>query len=199
MLVRKLIADIKETLRKRNVDDRIPNQLVYSKLIKFTSLLIKRESDSRKIFSQMHLFKSLELELEDYRGYKRSIKEIPSFFSTNYGNLLIVGATNYTNAYKQTLPEQFERTKHREFKDPNIRYYWIENQRLVIPDNFLKFTTVRGLFYDYHEFPCQSLLDTEFPCPDYLMEEVVTQVVSSLLTREKITEDTNPDMNSNSR
>src|ERR1051325_6070486 len=108
MLVRKLIADVRETLRKRNVDDRIPAPFIYNKLIKF-------ESDSRKIFSQTHIFKNVEFKLEDYNGYKRSILEIPSFFSTNYGNLLVVGATDYTNAYKQTVPEAYERTKYREF------------------------------------------------------------------------------------
>jgi|ERR1051325_1933477 hypothetical protein len=199
MLVRKLIADVRETLRKRNVDDRIPAPFIYNKLIKFASLLIKRESDSRKIFSQTHIFKNVEFKLEDYNGYKRSILEIPSFFSTNYGNLLVVGATDYTNAYKQTVPEAYERTKYREFKDPNNRYYWIENKHLVIPDNFLRFVNVRGLFYDYKELPCQSILDTDFPCPDYLMEEVLIQTVNSLTLREKIVEDTNPDLDVNNK
>lgn len=199
MQVRDLIADVKQSLRKKNLDDRIPNSFVYSKLIKHTALLIKRESDSRRIFRQTNLFKPKVFELESYQGMRRSMEEIPDFFTTSYGNLLLVGSDDYTNAYKQISPEKLSQTKTREFQNPNKKYYWIENNRLVIPDGYMEDVLVRGLFYNYTDYPCQPLLDTEFPCPDYLLEEVVNMSVQSLTVREKITPDENPNLDSNNK
>lgn len=199
MQVRKLIADVKQSLKKLNIDDRLSNEFVYSKLIKYTSILIKRESNSRRIFRQTNLFKPLDFDLENYGEYKRTTKDIPSFFTTDYGNLLIVGAMDYTNAYKLATPESFEKTKTREFRNPNHRFYWIENNRIIIPDYYLDSVSVRGIFYNYTDQPCQSVLDTEFPCPDYLLEEVIRLTIEGLSIREQIREDENPNLDTNNK
>lgn len=200
MIVRDLIADIRQSLKKLTLDDRIPNQFIYSKLIKCAGFLIKRESTSRKIYKETNLFRPIPIELEDYNGVKRSLDKLPDFFTTNDGVLLMVGSNDYSNDFTFSNPQKFERSRTREFSNPNKRFFWIENGHLIIPDPYLEDVIVKGLFFNYKEFPCQSLLDTEFPCPFYLKEDLITMVVQTLLaSREKLVQDEDPNLDTNKK
>lgn len=200
MTVRELISDVKQSMKAVNMDDRLSNRYIYSKLIKYAALLIKRESD-RKIYKQNNLFRPIRLELEDYYEYKRSTKPLPDFFTTSDGPLLIVGSVDHSNKFDNTDPVKYARTLTREFTNPNKKYFWIEDQHLIIPDAYLQVLTVRGLFFNYKdpEVPCQSILDTPFPLPEYLKEETINLTMQALMTRAQIVEDEDPNLDNNKK
>ena len=202
MLVRLIISRIKQDLNKLNLDQNFSNRYIYSKLITAASVLIKRETDNRKIFRQTHLFKQINVELtrnSGSTGLVKSVNKVPKFFTSNSGNLLMVNSVDFSNSIRQIAPENYNIIKQREFQDPNNNYYWIIDDYLYITNNFLRSVPVRGLFYDHVDGECQKILDTEFPCPDYLLEDTVNLTLNSLYNREKVAPDENPDQNTLSK
>ena len=57
---REIISTVRSMLKSVNIDDRLPSAFIYSKIMDIATLIIKRESETRRIFNSGELFKKIE-------------------------------------------------------------------------------------------------------------------------------------------
>lgn len=227
--VRETIYLVRNGLRSVNLDDRISNRFIYQLLLKYTSLFIKRESDSRRIWKMTNLFQSLPgcIELEEAplaeacpglilpgcETVMKSKEPIPGSFQSIYGNFLTITTLDGMKKFEYKEPSVYGRVKKREFTAPSIGYYWLDEEYLIIPDG-PEAVLVRGLFIkDLSQeqtsstkggsFPyggCQGILDSQFIVPSYLEGDVVRQVLQDIRSiTSTLQPDEQPDINTLSK
>ncbi len=212
MLNKEFIALVEQDLNALNFDDYISKEYIWSKGITNLEILIKRESDSRKLYSNTKLFQTLCIEMEETDSIFCSVKlpckkvckskeKVPKTFSTSSGSLLIVSNILSEEVYKEVLPSRYNTISNRGIKT-KTKYWWIENDYLVIPSDicFLQ-VKIQGLFINnINKDKCSSMLEEIFPCPEYLVSTCVDLVVSKILeTKKRIPVDENTNLNTNQK
>lgn len=208
MTVREFISSVRNELNTITLDDRISNRFIFSKMISYADIIIKRESDSRRLFNSTNLFKvdnCFELKEEQIlncssisipkcKTVMRSKKVLEDFYSSIYGNLLIVSTLDESNRFEQTTPENYKNILNREFK-PKTGYYWINNGYLIIPDSEVEVVKLRYI----PKLSIKSGLDSDIGIPSWLVADILRMVVTDIRNTKQIVKDENPDMNSNSK
>jgi hypothetical protein len=211
MLNKEFVALVKQDLNSLNFDDYIPDEYIWSKGITTLEFLIKRETDSRKIYNNSKLFETMYIEMEEidsvFCGIKlpckkvcKSKEKIKKTFSTSSGSLLIVSNILNESVYKEVLPTRYSSVSNRGVIS-KTKYWWIENDYLIIPSEIcFPQINIQGLFITTNVSNCESMLDQVFPCPDYLLTACIDTVVSKILeTKKRIPIDENANLNTNSK
>lgn len=206
MTVKEIISLVKNELNSITLDDRLSGRYIFSKIIVYTDIIIKREADSRRLFNSTNLFKKVDcFELKESniscssislpcKSFMKSTIQIPDFYSSIYGNLLIVSSIDESNRFEQTTPENYKNILNREFK-PRTGYYWINNGYLVIPDSLVSNVSLRYI-------PKVSInnctgLEQDLGIPSWLLSDIIRLTVTDIRNTKSITKDENPDLNSN--
>lgn len=211
---RKICSDIVGYLKANNIDERIPYRLILSTLKDTANLLIKQDSDSRRLFKQANLWKPIPcLELEEIplidcpvdiscKTIKRSKDKLPEFYTATYGSLLKISNVDGSGSYTETTFEAYNDQINRRFKNSNISYFLIINNYLYVPDTTIEAVRVSGFFRDDAALICGNScikpLDLEFNCPDYLVTVVKQETQKQLLQRFRQI-DEKPDNDTNSK
>ena len=221
---REIIADVRGSLNAANIDTWITSALIYSKLTDVASLFIKREADDRRLFRYAELFTTVNcLEMEELpliqccninipncKTVMRSKLKLPKMYSTRYGYLITVTSVDYDRDYKPTVPEQFKYTTLRRFGDPRLRYFWIENGYLVIPNSLVERVNIKIMTPDVEAAQklnacedttpeCIGFMDQQFIAPEHLLDDIKTAAYQRLLPKTQIQEDELPNKNSNEK
>lgn len=222
---RQIISDIVNDLRAVNLDDRVSKKYILTKLRDFAALFIKRDAELRRLLNisdiwvevqcveleQRPLVECCEIDIPNCTMVMRSIKKIPETFETTYKELLEVHNPIYAKEFKQITPKEYKNIKSREFQDKRMKYYWISNGYLIIPDSLVEIVTLRGAFINPAEAKklnscdsgedengCVSVLDQMFVCPDYLLPVVKQEVLKDLFNfyKRNVLDET-PNINTN--
>lgn len=216
------ISDINNDLAAFNLDDRFSRRFIASKLKGKIELLLKQDTVDRTIFTINELWKSINcIELEDVqyeicsqfyeycKCLKKSKKRIPETYTGKYGNFIKILTVDNSIEFKQTKPFLYKDIANREFKSKRIKYYWIEDGYLYIPDEcYLEEVKGYGMFKDSQEADvfngtipnCYLPLDSELLVPDYILDVAKSAIVQELAQiNKRLVRDENPDLNTNQK
>lgn len=220
---RQVISDIIEDLRAKNLDDKVSKRYIHNKLRDYAALFIKRDSDIRRllnlsdIWTEVQCVELCEAPLSDCCNedipqcnlVMKSVKKLPEVYETIYKELIQVFNPLFAKEFKQITPQEYKDIVNREFKDKRIKYFWISNGYLVIPDSLVSVVTLRGVFANpaeakrmsssYNdEDKCVGILDQPFVCPDYLIPVVKDETLNNLFKfyKRNVLDET-PNLNTN--
>lgn len=220
---RQIISDIVSDLRANDLDDRVSRRWILNKLRDYAALYIKRDAEARRLFGLADLWVDVpcvelceapivdccEVDIPGCKTVMRSIKEIPQTYETLYREMIQVFNVEYAKEFRQITPQEYKNIIVREFKDPRIKYFWIQNKHLIVPDSLVKAVTVRGVFINPNdakklnsclteEEQCSPMLDQPFICPDYLLAVVKSETLKDLYNfYKRSVVDENPNVNTN--
>jgi hypothetical protein len=188
---RQIISDITADLRANNLDDKVSKRFILNKLRAYASTYIRQDAKNRIIMNLTDLWTDVTCvemceyplvdccneDIPDCTTVMRSKKKIPDTYETSYGELLEVHNPTYAKEFRQTTPKAYKNIKLREFQDRRIKYYWLSNGYLIIPDSSVQIVSLRGVFENPAEAKklnscikddsnCPTMLDEPFVCPD---------------------------------
>lgn len=224
---REIISDITNNLKGTRLDGRISKRMILSKLNDFAALYIRRENDQLRLWNYAHLWTTvdcIEMEQADSKnccGFSfdncsfmmKSVQELPELFTFKGGQLIReIYSMDRSQKFEITTPRLYKEIQNREFKNKNLKYAWLENNRIYIPDSQIKLISITGLFKDKSKAKklstckdlnsnltdCDSILDSDFICPDHLISTVKREVMQDLLNGfMRIPADENSNLDSN--
>lgn len=217
--VSQVISDVRQEINAVSLDGYIPAKFLHSKLIDAARLFIKREADDRRLYLYPNIWVTIDdFELEESsligcseisvpscNKIMKSKLKLPEIYTTRYGYLLNISSIDYTKNYIQTTPRDYNKIKNRKFQNPNLRYFWIYNNYLVIPDAMVQSVVLRAMFCDKaaglriegcKDPGCIKTLEQEFVAPGHLLDNIKDFVVQKIAgIKDKIPEDTFPNLN----
>src|SRR3954470_5175269 len=202
---REYIAEIIKDSRLLYVDQYVPNAYIYHKLLSKARSMIKRDSDNRRLFSQTHMFRTInkfELYADDtnfFGGvgnyfsdqfYMKSKQPLPDTFTTYTGVAVILNTIQPSNKqFVEITYDKYREVQAREYRDRRVVHYWWQNKHLILPDVHYRAVRIDGLFVNPLEIrqlngedtTGERILDQEFCCPEYLMDDIRNAVVIDIL------------------
>jgi hypothetical protein len=222
---RQIISDIISDLRAVNLDDKVSKRHILNKLRGFAALFIKRDTDTRRLLNisdiwvdvpcvelcEAPLIDCCNIDIPNCKFVMKSKKKLPEVYETFYKELLEVHNPVYAKEFRQITPKEYKNILAREFQDKRIKYFWISNGHLIIPDSMVEVVTLRGAFINPAEAKklsgclegddkCISLLDQPFNCPDYLIPVIKQEALKDLYNFYKRTvTDESPNQNNNTK
>lgn len=221
---RQIISDIVNDLRALNVDDRVSKRYILNKLRDYAALYIKRDAEARRLLGISDLWTDVQcvelceapiteccsIEISECDMVMKSKIKLPETYETMYKDLIQIFNVKYAKEFKQITPQEYKDILVREFKDKRIRYYWLQNGYIVVPDTLIDTVNIRGIFVDPAEAKkmsscrededdkCVSKLDQRFICPDYLLAIVKQETLKDLFNFYKRNVlDESPNINTN--
>jgi hypothetical protein len=169
MTNRELISEVTGDLRALQVDDRVSQRFILSKLKTINALLLKRENEQLRLYDDNNVWFTIGcLEMQELSpasypdgckganvigkiyNYTRSINAIPQIYSSKIGPIIReIQTLDDAGIYQPTTPTEYARIVNREFRNPNIRYYWFDGRgRLVIPNSSTKMVSITASFME---------------------------------------------------
>lgn len=230
MTNRQFVSEVIQDLRKLGADGAVSKEYILHKGRRIASIYIKGESDNRRLFRMMELFTFIDrLPLEtasinscvdfpiDCDKFARSIIPLPELYSTTYGVILRVFTIDGKKEFTFITPHEYQYTLHRRFNNPAKGYFWLQENYLVIPNEFINEVNLGGMFVapwearrlgrnkipvekDAQGF-CKGPLDDTFICPGHLVGKVRQETVKDLygfMMKGTQVEDERPDGNTHS-
>ncbi len=219
---RQVVSDVIGSLHSVNIDDRISNRFVLSRVKDKVRILIKQDLDSRRLFKITDIWKTIKcfhmkpvdfiecgFDIPHCECVMKSVHKLPKSFDSSYGTLVKVFTINGNKEYNQIKLGDFKDIKSREYSNKSVRYFWIDDGYVYIPDSQVEEVLVVILaeypeevdkLNDLPESECAKPLDSLFPCPGHLLDIAKTQTITELAQiYKRIPEDAKPDNNSNSK
>lgn len=202
--VRELISEITENVKAKGVDKHLPGKYIHKKAQGIAALFIKRDADSGRLFAytdawatigcmdmiEEDLIKCCNVQIPNCTTVCRSKEKLPKAYTSRFGYLMVIYALDIQKTYTLTTPENYISTLSREYKDPDVRYAWIENDYLVTP-HFTKKVRIQILALNKadaiklnctcDERDCVSVLDQEFTVPEHLLDNVKDKLTIDIL------------------
>ncbi len=209
MTNRDVISRVRSKHRLLNQDNQLSDRAILAELQSKAALLIKRETNLRKLWTSPNLFTTLScIQLEqvdiseccDYRGGGKIAKsklKIPKIAEGQFG-LIIQGVYNVVGSKKliETNPNRYSNLLKMKLPNKNT-YYWILNEHLYISKPEIEVVKLIAYFEDEvtsdilnpfcecdtksNDDECTNPLDKTFKCPGYLADAVVTMASQELL------------------
>lgn len=203
--VRKAISEVVNDLRALQVDDHISQRFVLGKLIGFNANFIKKEADMRRLYKSNDIWFTVpcvqmkpakvtdccNIDIPFCDSFMKSVKPLPRTYTGNQGNIIReLSSINNTVLFEQVTPRQFQSIAQRQYRSKKKKYYWIENDYIVIPESDVEVVKITAGFIDVYEAkkissctqpsPCEGPLDQPFLCSEYLWELVRSETVKDL-------------------
>lgn len=207
--LREIISTIRNVLKTVNLDDRIPNRMIAHLIQTYTTLFIRREADSRKIYKEAYLFQTICVDFAPYHPeagchpiltyqcneWVKSVNPIPELYTNNYSSFLKGYSLDEEHTYTYKTIDGIITASKQEFG--TNRFFSLENNYIIIKNPILKQLKFRGLFVKPQNLSaCQSVLDTPLYIPQHLLADLERSVISDLLKMNKtLTEDELPNLN----
>lgn len=210
------VSRVRNTVKAVKEDVFMTDRYIYSVIIKYAKLLIRRQDNESKIFMVQSLFKTLPcVELIDIDRVeaccegiksgctiKRTKDPIPGLLDGAYGPIIrTVTSIDGSNIVYKTYPTAYTRLTHTSgFKNNKSKYYWFLNGYLYVPNVAWDAISVTALFEDDVTLytcdssdDCSLAQDRQMPIPDYLFAEIEQYALKELLTAGQIPADTSDD------
>ena len=195
--VRNLVKGVKE-------DAFLTDRLVYSLIIKYGKMLVRREDEKNKLMRMQSLFRKLPcvelIEVDKIEAccggiksnctIKRSKNKIPQMLEGAYGPIIrSIASIDGSIELYSTLPTIYTSLiNSTNYKYNTNKYYWFIDEYLYFPDIDWESISIEALFEDSIErFICDGDVcaprqDDTINIPEYLFAELEQMVVKDLLT-----------------
>lgn len=202
MLNKEIVSEIINDLRALQIDDRISERYVLSKLRDFLGIFLRRENDQLRLYYYDYIWTTIDcLEMEEVSTTEclsttnckitkltKSILPIPELYSYKNGPLVKeVFSVDEGVVYQPSTQMDFNKILKREFNN-NFKYYWFRNGHLYIPNgpDVVLFTGCFKIQSDAlklcscNKIECIEIMEDEFPCPAHLLSTVKQETVKDL-------------------
>tara|TARA_R110000868_G_scaffold73869_1_gene213768 strand:- start:260 stop:934 length:675 start_codon:yes stop_codon:yes gene_type:complete len=207
------ISRVRNVLKAVKEDPFMTDRFIYSVIIKYAKVLIRRQDNEDKIFQFTSLFKDLTfVELIDVDKVtascsgiksnciiKRTKDKLPEMIEGASGPLIrLVESIDGSKRLGFTFSNLYVHIANStNFKYNNSLYYWYKDGHIYIPNVDWDAIRVQALFDDDISFyncpedgsPCELAQTRETPIPDYLFAEIEQMTLKELLTAGQIPSD----------
>lgn len=207
------ISRVRNVLKAVKEDPFMTDRFIYSIVIKYAKMLIRRQDNENKIIMYTSLFKDLTyVELIDVDKVtascsgiqsnctiKRTKERIPKVMEGSLGPIIrAVMSLDQSKILTPTYPTIFTNIANStNFKYNKTLYYWIADGYIYIPNVQWDACRIQALFDDDISFyncpedgaPCSLAQERDLPIPDYLFAEIEQLVLKEMLTAGSIPTD----------
>lgn len=207
------ISRIRNVLKAVKEDPFMTDRFIFSVIMKYSKMLIRRQEREGKIIGYTGLFQFLPcVELiemdripECCTGIKtgctirRSKDPLPAIIEGSRGSIIrTVASLDLSTRLERTQPGIYANLTHlTNFKYNPTRYFWLLDNYLYVPDLDWEGVYIEAIFdddiapysctQDYDQ--CVRAQDMNLNIPDYLFAEAEQLVLQELLTSGKIPSD----------
>lgn len=198
-----IISSIRGQIKATNIDSFITDRHLFSLILKHAAWLIKREDDKGILRKYSNIFQTLDfVEMIDVDKadtgcccitsdcyIKRSKYKLPATWDGSYGPIIrSVTSIDGTSPLTLTYPSTFiAMQKQKTFKYNKVKYYYLLNDYIYMPNVDWPAIRVEGLFRfgvaNYNcreEDKCEHRQHEAFAVPMYLFGEIQTHVIQDL-------------------
>jgi len=200
---RNLVSEVRSLNKLINSDNNITDRVIYSILKTNATLLIKRETNLRKLWNSPNIFTPIQclemmtVPLSECCEYKhpclvaRSKKKVPQISEGIFGLLVQSVFSPGRQKFDYASLDRFINILNMKLKNTK-KYYWIYDDYLYVSNPDIAYVDILAYFdYDFNpaEFStcykgpdtsCINPLDKEFPIPSYLEKQLIDLVNETL-------------------
>lgn len=193
-----------------------------------SAFLISQKIDEMTMFKEEGLITTIEcfrleqveaktcdiFEFRLCQNLMKSTKKIPEgFFGKNGSSIVSVLSVDGTHVYDYTTPQSYSLKLRNKFRRGNIRYYYVKDGHLYLPESTNELVELRMFVSDKDKAEevcdcpdkdktkaCKSKWDSEFICPDRFLDLVVRDTLQEVgnFYRSSV-EDENGNLDSNQK
>jgi hypothetical protein len=208
------ISRVRNIVKGSKQDSFLTDRFIYSLIVKYAKLLIKKQDTLNARLKFASLFRTLpcvELiettkieaccgSLPDTCKIMRTAEKIPLPFEGSYGPFIrtVASIDGSTEVYRTQPAAYVSMTKTTAFKYNKQKYYWYMNGYLYLPNVEWDAALVEGIFQDdisiftcNKQDVCKIRQNDIFPIPDDVFAEAERYVISELTTTIQVPTDTN--------
>tara|TARA_R110000823_G_scaffold181046_1_gene313338 strand:+ start:32 stop:703 length:672 start_codon:yes stop_codon:yes gene_type:complete len=216
-----IVSRVRESIKADNQDSFITDRYLYSLIIKFGQLLMRRQDHTNKLKKFNSVWQSLPfvelIEVDKVEAkcsgiqsgctIMRTKAKLPTFMEGYWGPLIrTVSSIDTSIEVQPTNPGTYtSMTKTTSHKYNKTKYFWWLNDYIYIPNVEWDAIKVEGVFEgDISAWNCDTLDDCtprylqQIFIPEFLYAEIETQVLNQLNNTMKVpTEDADNKLNVN--
>lgn len=216
------ISRIRNLVKGDKIDAFLTDKFLYSLVLKYAKLFIKRMDDSNKLGRYNSLFQKLPgviledispieagcINIDTCYSFKRTKDELPDILEGSYGPIIrsvtsIDGSKDPIRTYAKLYVKM---THSSNFKYNKNIYYWISNNHIIFPNVEWPVVDIDAMWAeDIDEYRCDASdccvnrREEKTNIPDSLFAEIESGVRQELLTLVQLPKDNISDNQSNLR
>lgn len=199
-----MISEVKSLNKLISSDNNINDRVIYGVLRKTASLLIKRETNLRRLWNSPNLFtligciKMVPVPLSECCEYKhpctiaRSEKKIPQISEGIFGLLVQSVFSPGRRKYDYASIDRFVNFLNMKLQNTK-KYFWVSNDYLYVTDSDVEYIDLIAYFdedfnaaelsecYKGEDDSCLNPIDKEFPIPSYLEKQLIDLTNETLM------------------
>jgi hypothetical protein len=205
------ISRVRNILKAVKEDPFITDRFIFSMIMKYAKLFIKKQDDADKIKRFQSLFQVLPcvdlIEIDRVEAccagikskciIKRTKEKLPTLLEGTYGPLFrsvtsLDGSVELFKTYPATYTAMTGTTN---FKYNKKKYFWYLSGYLYFPNIIWDGIRIEGLFegdiapYTCTQQNCTPIQDQAMNIPEYLFAEIEQMVIKEILTSGQIPSD----------
>jgi hypothetical protein len=215
MTIGEVISRVRNQFKGSKQDAFITDRLLYSVIMKYAKLLMRRQDTLNKLMKFNSVFQTLNfvelIEVDraeaDCRGidtgcyFKRTKDKLPTMMEGYWGPLIrAVTSIDLSEDIDPTYPITFEKiSKQKTFKYNKKNYYWYLNGYLYFPNLEWDAVRIEGVFekdisaYNCDPDECMYVQDMSINVPEFLLAEVEQMVAKDFGIMIQIPQDVSSD------
>jgi hypothetical protein len=215
MTIGEVISRVRNQFKGSKQDAFITDRLLYSVIMKYAKLLMRRQDTLNKLMKFNSVFQTLNfvelIEVDraeaDCRGidtgcyFKRTKDKLPTMMEGYWGPLIrAVTSIDLSEDIDPTYPITFEKiSKQKTFKYNKKHYYWYLNGYLYFPNLEWDAVRIEGVFekdisaYNCDPDECMYVQDMSINVPEFLLAEVEQMVAKDFGIMIQIPQDVSSD------
>lgn len=215
MTIGEVISRVRNQFKGSKQDAFITDRLLYSVIMKYAKLLMRRQDTLNKLMKFNSVFQTLNfvelIEVDraeaDCRGidtgcyFKRTKDKLPTMMEGYWGPLIrAVTSIDLSEDIDPTYPITFEKiSKQKTFKYNKKHYYWYLNGYLYFPNLEWDAVRIEGVFekdisaYNCDPDECMYVQDMPISVPEFLLAEVEQMVAKDFGIMIQIPQDVSSD------
>lgn len=199
-----VISRVRGQVKAEVQDAFVTDRYIYSLLLKFAQLLMRRQDNANKLIKFNSVWETLpllelidvdkvEAECSGIRSgvkIKRTKHKLPTFFEGYWGPLIrTISSLDGSIEVQPTYPGTYaSMTKTTSFRYNNNKYYWFLNGHIYLPNVEWDAIKLEGVFQeDVSSYTCDKSDDClprreqPFNVPEFLFAEIEQQVLQIIL------------------
>lgn len=207
------ISRVRNILKAVKEDPFMTDRLIYSIIIKYAKVLIRRQDNENKVIQITSLFRDLTfvelIEVDKITAscagirsnctIMRTKEKVPNMLEGSTGPIIrAVMSLDQSQVLTPTYPTMYTNiTNSTNFKYNKTIYYWLSDGYIYIPNVAWEACRIQALFDDDITFyncpdngsPCDLAQNREIPIPEYLFAEIEQMALKEILTSGSIPTD----------
>jgi hypothetical protein len=201
---RNLVSEVRSLNKLISSDNNITDRVLFGVLKKAATLLIKRETNLRRLWNSPNIFTPIKcldmmpVPLAECCEYKhpcmvaRSKKKIPQIAEGIFGLLVQSVLSPGRKKFDYATVERFVNILNMKLKNTK-KYWWVYDDYLWVSDSDITFVDLIGYFdddfnpadysscFDKPDESCINPLDREFAIPSYLEKQLIDLANETLM------------------